>query len=63
LTIYSGCQKNVAVFKRFFLQPYTRLYRNSAILNIIMESGISKPPIMYTDCFRWTVSFQHNHLM
>jgi len=26
---YSGCQKNVAVFERFFLQPYTRLCRNS----------------------------------
>jgi hypothetical protein len=21
---YSGCQKNVALFKRFFLQPYNR---------------------------------------
>jgi len=24
---YSGCQKNVPIFKRFFLQPYTRLCR------------------------------------
>ena len=37
---YSGCQKNVPVFKRFFLQPYKRLYPNSVIRNIIMESGI-----------------------
>jgi hypothetical protein len=37
----SGCQKGVTVFKRFFLQPYNRLYRNSAIRNIIMESGES----------------------
>ena len=40
LKLYSDCQKNVAVFKRFFLQPYTRLCRNSLILNIIMKSGI-----------------------
>ena len=37
---YSGCQKNVAVFKRFFLQPYNRLYPHSVIRNISMESGI-----------------------
>ena len=36
---YSGCQKNVSLFKRFFLQPHTRLYRTSAFRNIIMESG------------------------
>jgi len=38
---YSGCQKNVPIFKRFFLQPYTRLCRNSVIQNIIMKSGIN----------------------
>jgi hypothetical protein len=37
---YSGCQKNVPVFERFFLQPYTRLCRVSVIRNIIMKSGI-----------------------
>jgi len=30
---YSDCQKNVAVFKRFFYNP---LYRNSVFRNIIM---------------------------
>jgi hypothetical protein len=30
--------KNVSAPK-FFLQPYTLLYRNAVILNIIMESG------------------------
>jgi hypothetical protein len=29
------------VFKRFFLQPYKRLCRNSLIWNLIMESGIN----------------------
>ncbi len=38
--LYSGCQKNVPVFKRFFLQPYTRLCRTSTFWNIIMENGI-----------------------
>jgi hypothetical protein len=40
VSTYSGCQKNVPVFKRFFLQPYIRLCRNSVVRNIIMESGI-----------------------
>jgi hypothetical protein len=31
ILFYSGCQKNVPIFKRFFLQPYTRLCRNSVI--------------------------------
>ena len=35
--LYSGCQKNVLLFKRFF---YNHLYRNSLFRNIIMESGI-----------------------
>ena len=38
--IYSGCQKNVLVLKRFFLQLYTRLCRTSVFQKIIMESGI-----------------------
>ena len=38
---YSGCQKNVPVFKRFFLQPYKRLHRTSVFRNTIMESGIN----------------------
>ena len=38
--IYSGCQKNVPIFKRFFLQPLMSQFRNSVILNIIMKSGI-----------------------
>jgi hypothetical protein len=38
--LYSGCQKNVPVFKRFFLQPYNRLCRTSVFRNIIMASGI-----------------------
>ena len=37
---YSGCQKNIPVFERFFLQPYTRLCRVSLIRNKIMKSGI-----------------------
>ena len=37
---YSGCQKNVPVFKRFFLQPYIRLCRNAIFRNIIKENGI-----------------------
>jgi hypothetical protein len=36
LLIYSGCQKNVAVFKRFF---DNHLSRNSVMRNIRMESG------------------------
>ena len=39
---YSGCQKNVPVFKRFFLQPYIRLCRTSEFRNIIMENGIKQ---------------------
>jgi hypothetical protein len=38
---HSGCQKNVPVFKRFFLLPYKRLCRTSVFRNIIMESGIN----------------------
>jgi hypothetical protein len=41
IRIYRGCPKNVLVFKRFFLQPYIHLCRNSVIRNIIIESGIS----------------------
>jgi hypothetical protein len=40
---YSGCQKNVAVFKRFFSTTVHALmpqFRNCVILNIIMKSGI-----------------------
>jgi hypothetical protein len=37
---YRDCQKNVPVFDRFFLQPYTRLCRVSLIRNKIMKSGI-----------------------
>ena len=37
---YSGCQKNVPVFKRFFLQSYILLCRTSEFRNIIMENGI-----------------------
>jgi hypothetical protein len=40
MKLYSGCQKNVPVFKRFFLQPYIRLCRTSEFRNIIMENGI-----------------------
>jgi hypothetical protein len=29
--IYRGCQKNVPVFKRFFLQPYNRATVSAAI--------------------------------
>ncbi len=29
--LYSGCQKNVPVFKRFFLQPYNRATVYTAI--------------------------------
>jgi hypothetical protein len=39
LKVYSACQKNVPVFKRFF---YNHLCRNSVFLNIIMENGINK---------------------
>ncbi len=28
-SIYSGCQKNVPIFKRFFLQPLMPQFRNS----------------------------------
>jgi len=28
-SVYSGCQKNVPVFKRFFLQPLMPQYRHS----------------------------------
>ncbi len=34
-------QKNVPVFKRFFLQPYIRLCRTSEFRDIIMENGIN----------------------
>jgi len=37
---YSDCQKNVPVFDRFFLQPYTLLCRVSLIRNKILKSGI-----------------------
>ena len=40
LGLYRGFQNSVPVLKRFFLQPYIRLCRNSAIRNIIMESDI-----------------------
>jgi hypothetical protein len=29
MKLYSGCQKNVPVFKRFFLQPLMPQFRNS----------------------------------
>ncbi len=33
---FSGCQKNVPVYKRFL---YNHLYRNSKIRNILRKSG------------------------
>ena len=39
---YSGCQKNVPEFERFFLQPHTLLCRVSLIRNKIMKSGITQ---------------------
>ncbi len=51
INIYSGCQKNVPVFKRFFLQPYILLCRTSEFRNIIMENGIK---YLKTFCLRLT---------
>jgi len=51
---YSGCQKNVAVFKRFFLQPYNRLCRNSLFRNIIVKSSINE----YALCFKGLLSME-----
>jgi hypothetical protein len=36
--LYSGCQKNVPVFKRFF---YNRTFFYAAIRNFIMESSVN----------------------
>jgi len=40
---YSGCQKNVAVFKRFFLQPYNR----ATVYTAIPQLGVFKPGALH----------------
>jgi sigma-B regulation protein RsbU (phosphoserine phosphatase) len=46
IQLYSGCQKNVPIFKRFF---YNRTTLYAAIRNIIMKSGIKKKGMMKSD--------------
>jgi hypothetical protein len=39
-TTYSGCQKNVPVFKRFFLQPLMPHFRIWVFLNRVLGTKI-----------------------
>jgi len=51
IPVFSGCQKNVAVFKRFFLQPLMPLFRISVHYDGKRYLVVVKKALRYSNVF------------